>query len=164
MLPRPLAAVAACVLLTSCAGGAQPAPPAAPAGGASPTAGVLEALPACPSPPAAVATDVEGLTLPPGSVVTGVTPQKPLVNVDAFVPLTPIDFESSFRGLEGVKILFTENEIFEAELLISNGKYRNFYKATASCNRGSTVLAVVAPEVDAQGLPLPAGATATPAP
>lgn len=164
MLLRPLAAAVAGVLLGACGGAAEPAPSGRPATAASPTVGVLEAFSECPSPPAGIDTDVEGLTLPEGSVVTKVTPQKPLVNVNAYVPMTPVEFENAFQGLEGVTILFSENEIFEAELLISNGSHRNFYKATATCRQGSTVLAVVAPEVDAKGLPLPAGATATPAP
>lgn len=164
MLLRPVAAVVAGLLLASCGGGAQPRPSGRPATAASPTVGVLAAFPECQSPPAAVETEVEGLTLPEGSVVTKVTPQKPLVNVNAYVPMTPVDFENSFQGLDGVRVLFSENEIFEAELLISNGAHRNFYKATATCRRGSDVLAVVAPEVDAKGLPLPAGAAATPAP
>ena len=166
---RPLAAVLAGVLLTACGGSATPAPSDG-IGGAragvhqSPTPSTLAALPACASAPAATRGDVEGLILPEGSVITKVTPQKPLVNVNAYVPLTPAAFEASFRDIDDVTILFSENEIYEAEMLISDGTHRNFHKATATCQRGSNVLAVVAPEVDAAGLPLPSRATATPIP
>lgn len=162
MPSRQLAALSAALLLASCSPGAAPVP--APSAGASPTADTLGALPECTTEPVAIDTTVEGLTLPEGSVVTKVTPQKPLVNVNAYVPMTPAEFERSFQDRDGVEVLFSENEIYEAEMLISNGRYRNFHKATATCRRGSTVLAVVAPEVDAKGLPLPAGATATPKP
>jgi hypothetical protein len=165
---RPFAALLAGVLLTACSGGASPAPSDGAGGSAgvneSPTPSSLGALPACASPPAAVPAEVEGLVLPEGSIITKVTPQKPLVNVNAFVPLTPAAFEVSFREIDDVTILFSENEIYEAEMLISNGTFRNFHKATATCQRGSTVLTVVAPEVDAEGLPLPSRATATPIP
>lgn len=101
--------------------------------------------------------------LPAGSVVNSVTEQKPLVTVIAFVPLTPIEFEAAYPEMDGIEVLVTENEIYEAELLVSNGTHRNFLKATATCSTGSNLVAVVAPEVDAEGLPLPQGA-ATPRP
>lgn len=154
-------------LLTSCSGSAAPANEAAASGAPVPTEdpSILAALPECSTPPPAAAdVEVEGLTLPKGSVVTQVTPQKPLVNVNSYVPLTPAVFEAAFTTMDGVEVLFSENEIFEAEMLISTGEHRNFHKASASCQRGSMVLTVVAPEVDAQGLPLPAGATAAPIP
>lgn len=165
MVLRCVAALLAGMLLTAC-GGPAPAPGDTPAPTASASgAPELSALAACQAPPAPAAdAEVEGLSLPDGAVVTKVTPQKPLITVNAYVPMTPAAFESSFQDLDGVKILFSENEIYEAEMLISNGAFRNFHKATATCRNGSTVMAVVAPEVDAKGLPLPAGATATPKP
>ena len=158
-----LAAAVLLAGLTACAN--QPAvqpPPAA----AVPTAGgsELTALADCPSPPPASVDTVEGMTAPPGTVVTKVVQQDPLTNVNGYVPMTPAQFEASFRTLEEVTILLSENEVYEAELLITNGTHRTFFKATATCRRGSTLLAVVAPEVDAEGLPLPQRATATPAP
>lgn len=165
MVLRCVPVLVAGMLLTAC-GGPAPSPGATPAPAASATGSAeLNALPPCESPPPAAANaEVEGLSLPDGAVITKVAPQKPLTTVNAYVPLTPADFENSFRDKDGVTILFSENEIYEAEMLISTGAFRNFHKATATCRSGSTVLAVVAPEVDAQGLPLPAGATATPKP
>lgn len=159
---RFLAVVVAAYAVGACAEAGEPATaPTGPAG----LAASLPALPECPSPPPGIDADVPGLQLPEGSVVISTTDQKPVVNVSAFVPMTPAQFEASYRGLSGVTVLLSENEVFEAELLISRGSYRNFLKATATCEQGSQVLAVVAPEVDAQGLPLPQGAaTATPLP
>lgn len=102
--------------------------------------------------------------LPPNSVISGVTRQDPLVTVMAFVPMTPVQIEAAYPAMDGITVLVTENEIYEAELLISNGAHRNFLKATATCSTGSQVMVVVAPEVDADGLPLPQGAAATPSP
>lgn len=125
--------------------------------------GPLHALPDCPSPPPGRPDEVAGLLLPEGSVVTTVQPQDPLTTVQSFVPLTPVQFEAHYADRAGIEVLVSENEVYEAELLISDGSHRNFLKATASCSTGSQVLAVVAPEVDAEGLPLPQGG-ATPAP
>ena len=123
--------------------------------------GPLEALADCDQTPAANGEAPEGLLLPDGAVIQDVTPQGPLVNVTAYVEMTPVQFQQTYddRGLE---ILVSENEIFEAELLVSDGKYRNFLKAAALCKKGSSVLAVVAPEVDAEGLPVPQGGGASP--
>lgn len=118
--------------------------------------GPLEALSDCEGLPAAGGEAPQGLLLPDGAVIQKVTPQGPLVNVTAYVPMTPVQFEQTYRDL-GVEILITENEIYEAELLVSDGTHRNFLKAAALCKEGSSVLAVVAPEVDAEGLPIPQG-------
>ena len=125
--------------------------------------GALEALADCQGTPAAEGEAPEGLLLPEGAVIQKVTPQGPLVNVTAYVPLTPVQFEQSYRELD-VEILISENEIYEAEMLVSDGTHRNFLKAAALCKNGSSVLAVVAPEVDAEGLPVPQQAAATPTP
>jgi hypothetical protein len=155
--------VVGCVLaLAGCAGA--PEQSATPRPTIDPL-GPLTALPECPSPPAGRPEKVEGLALPEGFVVTAVQAQDPLTTVQALVPLTPAQFEADYAGRDDLDVLITENEIYEAELLVSDGSHRNFLKATATCSTGSQVLAVVAPEVDAEGLPVPQGAaTATPAP
>lgn len=118
--------------------------------------GPLEALPDCDAPPAPDGEAPEGLLLPDDAVIQNVTPQGPVVNVTAYVPMTPVQFQQVYEDLD-VDILISENEIYEAELLVSNGTHRNFLKAAALCKEGSSVLAVVAPEVDAEGLPVPQG-------
>lgn len=145
---------------------ASPAPAPTQAAPSNDPMAPLTALPACASaPPTAAAEPVDGLVLPVGSVVVKVEEQDPLTTVTAFTPFTPAQFEATYGDMPELTVLLTENEVFEAELLISNGEHRNFLKATATCSTGSNVLAVVAPEVDAEGLPLPQGAaTAPPAP
>lgn len=151
-----------CVLALAACGGGEPAGRPTPQPTVDPF-GPLSALPDCPSPPAGRSDKVDGLLLPAGSVLTTVQAQDPLTTVQSFVPLTPVQFEAHYADRAGIEVLVTENEVYEAELLISDGSHRNFLKATATCSTGSQVLAVVAPEVDAEGLPLPqGGATATP--
>lgn len=116
--------------------------------------GPLEALGDCQGTPAEEGEAPEGLLLPDEATIQRVTPQGPLVNVTAYVPMTPVQFEQSYRDLD-VEILISENEIYESEMLVSDGTHRNFLKAAALCKEGSSVLAVVAPEVDAEGLPVP---------
>lgn len=118
--------------------------------------GPLEALAECDAAPDPGGEAPDGLLLPDDAVIQNVTPQGPLVNVTAYVPMTPVQFEQVYRELD-VEILISENEIYEAELLVSDGRHRNFLKAAALCKQGSSVLAVVAPEVDAEGLPVPQG-------
>lgn len=143
---------------------APPAPAPAPSASAAGVFGPLEALPECATPPAPGAEPVPGLVLPEGSVVLKVQEQKPVTTVTAFTPFTPAQFERTYAKNADLTVLLTENEVYEAELLVSNGTHRNFLKASATCSLGSQVLAVVAPEVDAEGLPLPQGATKTAAP
>lgn len=136
---------------------------AADDGALDPT-GPLEALPACEPPPTPAEDDVTGLIVPDEVIVQQVTPGEPLVNVAAYVPMTPVQFELAYDELDGVTVLHSENEIFEAELLVSDGTHRNFLKASATCSEGAQLIVVIAPEVDAEGLPVPQQATTVPAP
>ena len=154
-LPHVLAAVVGLSLVACQA--EQPTDPAS-----RDPAGPLEALAPCAAPPEPTADPVEGLIVPEETILQQVTPSDPLINVGAYVAMTPVEFEQYYRGLADIEILVGENEIYEAELLVSDGTYRNFLKATAVCDRGVQIIAVVAPEVDAEGLPLPQGATPPP--
>lgn len=151
-----LAAVLAAMLALVACSDPQPA-----VNGKGDPMGPLEALADCEQTPTADGQAPEGLLLPEGAVIQDVTPQGPLVNVTAYVEMTPVEFQQTYDDLD-LEILVSENEIFEAELLVSDGEYRNFLKAAALCKRGSSVLAVVAPEVDAEGLPIPQGGAASP--
>jgi hypothetical protein len=163
---RVVAVVGLAVALTACATPSDPAaqPSASADSVAAASDNVLGGLPECTTPATGSDETVAGLTVPDEFVVLKVEKQKPLTNITGFVPLTPAAFERSFATMKDITILLTENEVFEAELLVTNGSHRTFLKATATCSTGSTVLAVVAPEVDAEGLPVPQRATATPTP
>lgn len=124
--------------------------------------GPLSALPPCsevtvpsPSPGA-----VEGLILPDGAYLTSITEQGPLTQVTGYIERTPVQVELELRDRDDLEILQLENEIFEAEGLLSNGTHRTYVKAQAMCATGSQIVAVVAAEVDAAGVPVPTGAPA----
>jgi hypothetical protein len=125
----------------------------------------LAALPACESPPPpSDDPPVKGLVVPEDTVVTGVTPQGPLTSVQGYIPLTPVQIRFHYTDLPGVELIVLEDEVYEAEVLLSSGAHRMYLKATARCDQGSTLQAIVAPEVDAQGLPIPDGVPDRPAP
>jgi hypothetical protein len=154
-MPQPprTATVALLVLLAAC-GGESTAEfdPTAP----------LTALPPCESPPPpADAEPPAGLAFPEGAYIVQVTPQDPLVNVVGWVPMTPIQVRMDYEAREDLHLILNEDEVFEAELLVSDGTHRTYLKANAACDRGSNLLAVVAPEVDADGLPVPSGGGTT---
>jgi len=115
----------------------------------------LAALAVCEEPPAGSGGEVDGLVLPDASVVTSVEPGDPLTRVMAYVGATPISVRQELEGREDLEILISEDEVFESEMLVSEGEWRTYLKTTAICAEGSNILAVVAPEVDAQGLPIP---------
>jgi hypothetical protein len=125
----------------------------------------LAALPPCEDPPpASEDPPVEGLVVPDGSVVTNVTPQGPLTSVQGYIPMTPIQIRFHYGDREGVELLVLEDEVYEAEVLLASGAHRMYLKANARCDEGSSFQAIVAPEVDADGLPVPDGVPDRPPP
>lgn len=147
-------AVVAATVLTACSGGQPPADVAD-------VTGPLEALPSCGPPPAAVADKLPtGLALPEDALLTGVTPRGPLTQVTAYLAMTPVQLRQYFEGRTDLQPIQIEDEIFEAEILVSDGTYRTFVKARALCSQGSDVVAIVAPETAAGELPAPAGSPA----
>ena len=155
---RLLSLVLAALVVAACADSGVPAAQQTPD-----LAGPLQALPPCEAPPEGTGEVVKGLIAPEGIIVTDVRVQKPLTNVTAYIEQTPVQFEAIYTKMPDITILSSENEIFEAEMLISDGKYRNYFKAAAACNQGSQLLIVIAPEIAAKDLPTPAGSP-SPAP
>lgn len=127
-----------------------------------PATGPLTALAECDGPPEAEAfPPVEGATLHPDTTITSVTDQGPLVNVTGYIPITPVNVRLWYEAQDDLELIIIEDEIFEAELLVSDGTHRTYVKASAICQTGSTMLGVVAEELDADSLPVPAGALST---
>ena len=156
---RPLTALLCCCALVACG---PPAPAVDP--NVDPT-GPLMALPTCPPAPPSAGKAPEGIVLPEGTVITDRQEQPPLTNITGYVALTPVQVKLTYVDNPTLQILTAEDEIFEVEILVSNGGYRTYLKGTATCNQGSALLAVVAPELDASAVPLPTGsAAATPSP
>ena len=170
-------ALGALVALGSGCGGAapQPAPaPATPDDASASTAGattspladagaIYEQLSPCPAPPTPIAHDpVEGLVIPPGTVVTDVQAVGPITSVSGFVELTPLEIRDLYADDPEVELLYIEDEGFEAEILVEREGVRTFIKATIRCRTGSAVAGIVSS--DPASLPRPgqqAGAAAT---
>jgi hypothetical protein len=170
-----VAALLALLLPTAC-GTAADGPQDGPQAGSAPTAdaggsvapdgsvdpALLEPLtglgPCGPPPPAAAEADeVEGLVLPPTSVVTAVNDAGPLTQVRGYVERTPVEVRVWFAdGSAGVEVLTIEDEVREVEVLVAGGQTRQFLKGQAVCERGSAFVAFVAPAGAAELLPEPA--------
>jgi hypothetical protein len=152
-----LAVVSLAGALAGC-GGAAP-PPAGPAPSAGATVlpakagGPLTRLPACRSTPPAVGGRVPGLVLPDRAVVTKVTPSRQFVTVTGYAPVPPVVVRQFYQRRAGWQLYMIEDEITEAEVLLGTATHRSYVKARAVCATGSTLLAVVAPEVAGSTLP-----------
>jgi hypothetical protein len=120
--------------------------------------GPLTMLPPCDPPPAPInGSDVAGLVVPDGSVITEVTPQTPITSVQGYVEMTPVQIRLHYAERDDIELLALEDEVFEAEVLLRSGAQRMYLKALARCDEGSSLLAIVAPDGDAEGLPIPDG-------
>lgn len=120
--------------------------------------GPLTALSTCGPPPAAADVELpDGLVLPEESVVTGTTVNGPLTQVRGYAGRTPVEVRAHYEALAGVDVLQAEDEVFEAELLVSDGDHRTYVKAVAVCAQGSTLDVLVAPESAAGAVPTPSG-------
>lgn len=116
----------------------------------------LAALPPCEESPTGSGLEVEGIELPQGAIVEEITEQPPLTTVRGYAPRTPVQIRRDFAERDDLEVFFIEDEIYESEAMVGNGTHRTYVKATAVCDRGSRLLMVVAPELDAAGLPVPA--------
>lgn len=122
--------------------------------------GPLTGLPPCNEPPEPMAEqpDIEGLVLPDGAQITQVAETPPLVNVTAYVERTPVQIRLELEADPDLEMLVSEDEVLEAELLVTDGTHRTFVKARAVCDRASIVVGVVAPEEMGDVVPVPTGA------
>lgn len=113
----------------------------------------LEGLGPCGDPPTAPASvpEVPGLHLPDGAVVTGVTPQGPVTQVDGWVPLTPIGVRADYVHRDDLEVLTVEDEVWESETLVTDGTHRLFVKAQGVCRTASVFVAIVSPEAPGEG-------------
>jgi len=146
--------VALVLSLTACGGAGSPG--AAPSPRGSDVDALLEGFPPCAEPsPGKEARGVRGLLLPPDSVVHSVRRRGPITTVQGFVGLTPVEVREHYEGDPKIQIIVSEDEFVESELLFTNGRFRNFVKARASCREGSDIVTVISREM--ASLPTPAG-------
>ncbi|HEV3475266.1 MAG TPA: hypothetical protein VG602_07870 [Actinomycetota bacterium] len=127
-----------------------------PAPGRIDVSGPLENLPPCDLPDRG-RKPIEGLIVPEGAVIKRVVTRGPTQNVRGFIPLTPVQIRRYYEERSDLEILAIEDEIYEAEALVSAAGFRTFIKAEAVCDRGSRFIAVVASELAAGQVPTPAG-------
>lgn len=120
----------------------------------------LEAFGPCPDAPLAEADadEVPGPALPPGTVVTVLRVDGPLTHVEGWVPLTPIGVRAHYVTGDGFdveySVLNVEDEVFESETLMTDGRSRMFLKAQAVCRTASAFVAQVIPEDGSAPAPL----------
>jgi hypothetical protein len=153
MIRYPLVAAtgaAALVLaLSGCAGGSdKPAAKPSPSDTvvSAEEGGPITALPSCEAPPKAGSKAPAGLFVPPGTVITKVTPADKSTRIEAYVELTPVKVERFYKHAKGVEIRQIENEVTESEGLIEVGGYQQSFRAKATCATGSKLWIVLAPE------------------
>lgn len=121
----------------------------------------LASLPACGPAPAASDDDPPDVTvLPPGAVVTAAEETGPLTQLTAYVALAPPEILSFYVQRPDLEILHIENEVFDAEVLVSDGVRRVIVNSQAACRDGSTLIATVVAE--SSGGRAPAAPAATP--
>jgi hypothetical protein len=75
-----------------------------------------------------------------------VTRVKPQVRVEGYITSQPSRIRKHFLDSPDVKVTFSEDEGFEAEAMITNGRYRNFWKVAKACDRGSAFAVIVVRE------------------
>jgi len=118
----------------------------------------LTALGPCqPAPPAVGGGPVEGLVVPDGAVLTSIEGTGPVTQVQGYIPMTPVQIRVDYQRRGDVQILQVEDEIREAEVLLTADDRRVFVKAQALCEEGSLFVAVVAPAEASESVPVPAG-------
>lgn len=117
----------------------------------------LRGLPPCDVDPETVEADDPGLVLPPSAAVTDRRADGPLVQLQGYMPYTPVQVRVFYATRDELEILQSEDEVRESEILASDGEHRLFVKAQAVCDHGSVFIAVLAPEVAATEVPTPQG-------
>lgn len=155
MAPRPLSVLgflagmtALCVGCTG-AGGTGPTDATTPPGSVDPA--ILEPLAAfgpCTNEPVASTDDpvIEDLPLPGETIITAATTTDAGTRLEGYLPWTPVQLRVWLQQQDDLEILEIEDEVFEAEALVSSGTHRMFVKAEAVCELGSVLIANVAAE------------------
>jgi hypothetical protein len=127
---RPLLLACLALLLGGCGGDDKPAAPEKKATAAEEGPCAL-ARPKKPIPPP------EGLITPEGIEVEAIATEVPNQKVTGFLPMTPAGFLAAFGREKRLGILFKESEHRDAEMMVTDGRHRSFWKLTLACPEGS---------------------------
>lgn len=106
------------------------------------------------SAPASAGAAPAGLHLPRARLVIG--PSRPRENdrqitiVNGYIEIDPAQLAQVFRSRPELTILFDENDGFDAEVMVTDGRTRNFWKAVRRCKGGSSFTVTLAPELAAE--------------
>lgn len=122
--------------------------------------------------PAVPATRVptpRGLIIPDGiRVIAESTRKRPdddrITVVEGYVERVPSQLVKEFKAAEDIEIQLSEDEEFEAELLVSDGRYRAFWKVVRVCLAASKFTALYSSERTGDAVAGAAPATKTPVP
>ena len=117
----------------------------------------LAGLPACPtaSPaPDAVSPPPE-VPLPPAATVVKAGADGSLQSVQGTAARTPVEVMVDYLRRPGIEVVAAEDEVFESEVLLVDGDLRVFVKSQATCDRGSAF--VLFASTDPALVPVPTG-------
>lgn len=116
----------------------------------------LAGLPACPdAPDAPDDLDLVSAPLPLEAIATQSSTTGSLRSVQGWSPHTPVEIMVGYLRLEDWEVLAAEDEVFESEVLLTDGTLRVFVKSQAVCDRGSAF--VLFASDDTAVVPTPAG-------
>lgn len=170
MFVRTAPVLAVALVLCACGSGDTKPVAAAPTPEPTPTAaggpvplGCEHAVPAT-----QVATP-KGLVRPDDlRVIVASTSKRPddprITVVEGYVEKVPSALMKSFTGAKDLRVIFSEDEEFEAEVLVSDGRYRAFWKVVRTCLAASRFTALYSSERSASVVAGAAPPTKTPIP
>lgn len=95
-------------------------------------------------PPAVQPVEAEvDIPLPPTAIVADIQDQGAIVQYQGYVERTPVESMVALLDVDGWETLQAEDEVFEAEVLLSRDNQRLFFKTQAVCERGAAFVAVL---------------------
>jgi hypothetical protein len=96
-------------------------------------------------------------------VLTSSRRDGPITRVSGFVGLTPQQVRRAYESDEDLSVIFSEDEVIESEVFVSDGSRTTFIKAVAVCETGSELQGAFSEDV-IPSKDLPPRGTARPSP
>ena len=101
-----------------------------------------------------------GAVLPPAARITAVREQPPVVQLNGYVQSTPAALRTWVEARPNLDIVSEHAEPGEVQLLVTDGTWKTFIKASAICEDASLLAEVIAPEDSGAVIPTPEGSPA----